>query len=96
MALINEAECKLLKNKINYCIDNEIKICISIESAFMNLLHTVFVEDCKINDEFLYILAGDFDFTIYFNKGTEVTYNEDQNSFKFNYEDSEIEMFILE
>lgn len=96
MLLINEAEYKLLKDKIDYCMNNEIKICISIESVFMNLLHTVFIEECKVNEEFIYILAGDFDFTIYFNKGTEVTYNEDQNSFKFNYEDSEIEMFILE
>lgn len=100
-ALINEAERNaLLKEQIDNCMENEIKICISIESAFINLLHTIYVEDYRINNDYLFVSSGDFEFTISFDNGIQVTYDEEQNCFKFKYEsdqsEQEISLFILE
>ena len=100
-ALINETERDaLLKEKIDYCMENEIEICISIESAFINLLHTIYVEDYRINNDYLFVSSGDFEFTISFENEMQVTYDEEQNCIKFKSEsdqsEQEIALFILE
>lgn len=99
-ALINETERNmLLEEKINYCMENEIRICISIESALINLLHTVNIEEFKVNDDYIFIASDNFEFTIPFGNGTQTTYDEEQNCFVFRYEEmeqNEIRLFILE
>jgi hypothetical protein len=81
--LINEAEYKmLLKEKLKVCMENEIRICISIESAVINLLHTICIEDYIVNDEYVFVSSGNFEFTIPFDHMT-VTYNNEQEGFRF-------------
>ena len=95
-ALINETERNtLLKEKIDYCMENEIEICISIESALVNLLHTICVEDYKVNSDYLFVSSNNFEFTIPFDD-VEVTYNKEENCIRFKYESSEMMLFILD
>jgi hypothetical protein len=96
-ALINETERNtLLKEKIDYCMEHDVRICISVEDVRINLLNTIDVEDYKVNDDYLFISAGNFEFTIPFNNEMQVTYNQGQECFKFTYEDTEITLFTLE
>ena len=103
MALINEAECNaLLKEKINYCMENDIRICISIECALISLLHTIYIEEFKVNNDYIFVAADNFEFTIPFDNETQVTYDEEQNCFIFKHKESdqnnqtEIALFIME
>lgn len=100
-ALVNEAKNSilLLKKKIEYCITNNKAICISIESAFMSLLNKIYVEDYNINDDYnnerLYLSDDNFEFTISFDEKTNITYDDEEDSFKIKSEESEIVLYCL-
>ena len=97
-ALINEAEqgklLSLLKQKFEESMINETTICISIESAAMNCLNTILVESYEVNDEYVHMLNGDFEFTIAMNEETSVTYDNIEDCFKFQDDGTEIMLFF--
>ena len=97
-ALVNEAKKSilLLEEKIKYCITNNKAICISIESAFMNLLNKIYVEEYDVNEnKCLYLSDGNFEYTLSLNEKTNITYNNEEDSFKIKHDETEIVLYCF-
>lgn len=84
----------LVKEKLDYCMINEKKVCISIENTCTTCLQTIIIEGIELNEEYIYLYQGNFEFSIFLN-GIKITYYENEKCFKFESEDTKIMLFLI-
>lgn len=106
VALVNETNVRsslqgkellvLLKQKIKDTITDDRAIVISIENTLMNCLNTIYVDDCEVDDERLYLCDDNFEFTIIFNEETKFSYDDtyEEEYFTVLHSGTEIKLFF--
>ena len=86
----------LLKERITNSIVNETAISISVETAVMTILDSIYIEseDYELDEQHLYFSKDNLEFTVAFDSTTGIEYDDTEECFKIIHNTTNINLYF--